>query len=87
MDNQRMEERVVLESIQKDERLEIAGKLQTVLKQNMKANKDEDMETEEMAEEEVEMYEDWGVMESKEHAYLTELMESLEMRFEKDTNI
>jgi hypothetical protein len=33
------------------------------------------------------MYEDWGVMESKEHAYLTNLLEGLEMGFDTDTNI
>ena len=60
MDNQRMDERVVLESIRKEERLERAGKLRTALKQKKKAVKDDDMETDEMAEEEVEMYDDWG---------------------------
>lgn len=87
MDNQRMDERVVLESIERDERLERVGKLQTALKKSRKAIKDDDMETGEMAEEEVEMYEDWGVMESKEHAYLTNLLEGLEMGFDTDTNI
>ena len=40
-----------------------------------------------MLEENVEMNMDWCVVESREHAYLADLMESLEMGFGADANI
>ena len=45
------------------------------------------MQMEWMVEEDVEIDMDWCVVESREHAYLADLMESLEMGFGADANI
>ena len=55
MDNQKMDERVVLESIRREERLERAGKLQDALRNQQKVVKDDEMEIDWMIEEAVKM--------------------------------
>ena len=79
MDNQRMDERITLESIRKEERLERVEKLQAALKTRRETVRDDEMEW--MTEDNVEMDMDWCVLESREHAYLANLLESLEMGF------
>ena len=55
MDNQRMVERIVLESIRREERLERAGKLQDALRNQQKVVKDDEMEIDWMIEGDDEM--------------------------------
>ena len=68
--NQKMEERVLLESIRNEERLEIAGRLQDALGNKLKkCDKDNMMEIDIQTGEDVETNMDWCVVESREHAY------------------
>ena len=55
MDNQKMDERVVMESIRRDGRLERDGKLQDALRNQQKVVKDDEMEIDWMIEEDDEM--------------------------------
>ena len=87
MDNQRMDERVVLEFIRKEERLEKIEKLKEALGTKSEMVGNDRMQMEWMVEEDVEIDMDWWVVESREDAYLADLMESLEMGFGADANI
>ena len=55
MDNQRMVERIVLESIRREDRLQRAGNLQDALRHQQKVVKDDKMEIDWIIEEEDEM--------------------------------
>ena len=79
MESQRMDERLLLESIEKEERLEQVKKLK---KADLIAYKEKDVEMDWSTEVDDEMEIDWVKEETQEHAFLTVLMEKLEMGFE-----
>ena len=66
MDNQRMDERITLESIRKEERLERVEKLQDALRTRREASRDDEMEW--MTKDNVEIDMEWCMVESREHA-------------------
>ena len=67
--------------------MEIAGRLQDALRIKLKTGKDDMMEIDIQTGDDVENDMDWCMVESKEHAYLADLMERLEIGFGKNTNI
>ena len=81
IDSQRMDERLLLESIEKEERIERAKMLGTAHKLGH-LSRVTDMEW--STEEDV-MEMDWMEEETREHAFLTVLMEQLELGFEMET--
>ena len=62
-----------MELIRKEERLEIAGKLQDALRNKLITGKDNMIEIDIQTGEDVETDIDWCVVESREHAYLADL--------------
>ena len=78
-----MDERLLLESIEKEERLERVKKLR---KAHQGAYRGMDIEMDwSNGNEEEGMEVDWVKEETQEHAFLTVMMEKLEMGFEKNT--
>ena len=81
IDSQRMDKRLLLESIEKEERIERAKELRAAHKLGL-STRVTDMEW--STEEDV-IEVDWVEEETEEHAFLTVLMEQLELGFEMET--
>ena len=70
IDSQKMEERLLLESMRKEERLEMVGRLKDALRSKVKTGNVDMMEIDIQTEDDIEMDMDWCIVETKEHAYV-----------------